>query len=169
MGKGGESWIERAEVGETENMTCQYEKGPVSPQIRPFGSTIRSTCTSDGGRRWPPSSRPPQPHPGTHPQTFGVLELDAIVDGISGPLGGVVRAELVVARVGHVSGAGRYGVLQTLPTDTDDAGPVLKRPFDFSSVSENDVLRNCSLCLLPAGAAVGNPKTKLTLSEGSKT
>ena len=78
-----------------------------------------------------PLLRPPQPHPGTHPQTFGVLELDAIVDGISGPLGGVVRAELVVARVGHVSGAGRYGVLQTLPTDTDDGGTGLEESFRF--------------------------------------
>ena len=135
MGKGGESWVERSEgrrlVRNHENMTCQYEKGPVSLKIRPFRSTIRSTCTSDGGRRWPPSSRPPQPHPGTYPQTFGILELDAIVDGISGPLGGVVRAELVVARVGHVSGAGPYGVLQTLPTDTDDGGTGLEEPFRF--------------------------------------
>ena len=98
-------------------MTCRYEKEPVSHQKQ---GLLRLNLHLQWRRRRPPASRPPQPHPGTHPQTVGILELHAIVDGVSRPLGGVVHAELVVARVGHGSGTGTYGVLLTLPTETDD-------------------------------------------------
>ena len=99
------------------------------------------------------------------------------MDGISGPLGGIVRAELVVARVGHVSGAGPYGVLQTLPTDTDDGGTGLEEPFRFlllfqkMTCCEIDILLVVSICtavLARFRRVFVTLKTMLTLSEADK-
>lgn len=103
-------------------MTCRYQNKAL----------CSSRCTSNGRRRWPPTVGPPQPHPGTHPQTVGILEFYAIVDGVSRPLGGVVHAELVVARVGHWFRSGTYGVLLTLPTETGDGWTGREATVEFS-------------------------------------